>query len=192
MIERIKEWDTQLFLYLNGANTPVLDTVMYWITHRFTWIPLYLLIIVFLLHRYRLQALWILLALIATITLADQVASGFFKPYFGRSRPCYEEAIQALVHVVGGCGGQFGFVSSHSANTFALATFLWLLLGRRYPGIVLFYVWAGLVSYSRIYVGVHYPLDLIGGALVGSISAGLVYAVYFALNRRRKPLAEDV
>lgn len=178
MLEKIKEWDTELFLYLNGLHHPALDTVMYLITSRFFWIPFYVVIVIFLFRQYRMQAFWVVIAIALTITLADQTASGLFKPYFMRLRPCYEASIQQLVHVVKGCGGQYGFVSSHAANTFALATFLFLLLRMSFSYIYLLFIWAILVSYSRIYMGVHYPLDLIGGAIIGIISALLIFYLY--------------
>jgi undecaprenyl-diphosphatase len=178
MLEKIKQLDTEVFLWLNGWHSSFWDDVMFGITYKFTWFPFYALIIYLLARKYRWQAVWMVLALVAIITLADKTASAFFKPYFGRLRPCYEPAIQALVHNVGGCGGQFGFVSSHSANTFALAMALWLLLRKEVKYVGYLFLWALLVSYSRIYVGVHYPLDLIGGAIIGMLQAWIVVALY--------------
>jgi undecaprenyl-diphosphatase len=178
MIEKIKEWDTQLFLMLNSLHTPLMDTAMYWITDRFFWFPFYGLIIFYLIRRYKWQGLWMIITIVLAITLADQIASAFFKPYFLRSRPCYEESIGQLVHLVRGCGGRYGFVSSHASTTFAFAMLMWLLLRNTHSSVSYLFYWAFLVSYSRIYVGVHYPLDLFFGALLGIICALLLYSLY--------------
>lgn len=178
MLEKIKQWDTEAFLFLNRLHTPVMDIAMYWITDRFFWFPFYALIIYFLIKKFKWQGLWMVITIVVTVIIADKVASGLFKPYFARYRPCHEGAIQQLVHVVNGCGGQYGFVSSHSANTFAFAMLMWLLLKETVSYIYYLFFWALLVSYSRIYVGVHYPLDLLGGALIGIICAWIMYALY--------------
>jgi undecaprenyl-diphosphatase len=190
MIEKIKEWDTQLFLLLNSFHTPLMDTVMYWITDRWFWFPFYGLIIFFLIRRFKWQGVWIIVTVIIAITLADQIASAVFKPYFLRKRPCYEEAITQLVHVVRGCGGQYGFVSSHASTTFAFAMLMWLLLRNTLPYISYLFYWAFLVSYSRIYVGVHYPLDLFFGALVGIGCALLMYSLYKLLKIEQRRVKE--
>jgi undecaprenyl-diphosphatase len=184
MLERIKAIDTDVFLWFNGWHNSFWDAVMYGITFKFTWFPFYVVIIYLLARQYRWQAAWMVLAIAAMITLADKTASALFKPYFRRLRPCYEPAIQELVHTVGGCGGEYGFVSSHSANTFGLAMALWLLLRHEVRNVGYLFVWAFVVSYSRIYVGAHYPLDLIGGALVGMAYAWLVVALYQWLTHR--------
>lgn len=184
MLERIKAIDTDVFLWLNSGHTPFWDAVMYGITLKFTWFPFYAVIIYLLARKYRWQAIGMVLAIVTTITLADKTASAWFKPYFRRLRPCYEPAIQQWVHTVGGCGGEFGFVSSHSANTFGLALVVWLLLRHEVRHLGYLFVWAFVVSYSRIYVGAHYPLDLIGGALVGMAYAWMVVALYRWLMER--------
>jgi undecaprenyl-diphosphatase len=178
MIEKIKDWDTELFLFLNSLHTPLMDTAMYWITDRFFWIPFYALLMFFLIRRFKWQGVWMIIATVLAIALADQIASSVFKPYFLRNRPCYEESISQVVHVVRGCGGRYGFVSSHASTTFAFATLLWLLLRNALRNISYLFYWAFLVSYSRIYVGVHYPLDLFFGALVGIVSGLLFYSLY--------------
>jgi undecaprenyl-diphosphatase len=186
MIEKLKEWDTDLFLFLNSLHTPLMDTAMYWITDRFFWFPFYGLFMFFLIQRFKWQGLWMIIATILAITFADQLASAVFKPYFLRNRPCYEEAISQVVHVVRGCGGRYGFVSSHASTTFAFASLMWLLLKNTLPYISYLFYWAFLVSYSRIYVGVHYPLDLFFGALLGIVCAGVIYSLYKLLRIDRR------
>jgi undecaprenyl-diphosphatase len=185
MLETISRLDQALFLWLNGWHHPALDGPMAYITGTATWIPLYALIVGWLgwLHRRRAVAVVVVIAL--AITLADQFASGLMKPLVGRLRPCHQPEIAAQVHTIVGCGGQFGFVSSHAANSFALATLIFLL-GRPYAryrwlGWAMF-GWAALVSYSRIYAGVHYPTDLLGGGAAGAAIAG---ALGWAARRLR-------
>jgi len=182
MLEAIDQLDKTIFLYLNGFHNNFWDIVMEYITSIKFWIPFYLLIIIFLLKEYRISSIYILVAITLTITLCDQFASGLMKPLIERLRPCYNQELMSYVHVVEGCGGQYGFISSHAANTFGLATFLFLLLRSKYKLIWLMFLWAGLVSYSRIYVGVHYPLDILFGGLSGIIWAFLVFKGYILLQ----------
>lgn len=184
MLDAIKQADTAVFLWLNGWHSPFWDVVMHWITFRLTWFPFYGLIIILLARKYRWQAIGLVLTLVTIIVLADKTASAVFKPYFQRLRPCYEPAIQHLVHLVDGCGGQYGFVSSHSANTFGLAMALWLLFRKEVKYLGYLFAWAFIVSYSRIYVGVHYPLDLLIGAIIGMVYAVLVVRIYRWLMQR--------
>jgi undecaprenyl-diphosphatase len=178
MIEKIKEWDTELFLFLNQLHIPMMDMAMYWITDRWFWFPFYALIIYFIIKKFRMQGVWMVLTIIVAVVLADQASSNFFKPYFSRYRPCQEVALQPLVHVVRGCGGQYGFVSSHASTTFSFAMIMWLLVRQTFRYIYFLFAWAAMVSYSRIYVGVHYPLDLFFGSLVGIACALICYMLY--------------
>lgn len=108
-----------------------------------------------------------------------------FKDVFERLRPCHNPNIASLVHVVDGCGGKYGFVSSHASNSFALALFIGLLLRKHYKYFLpLMVFWAALVSYSRIYVGVHYPADILGGAILGSLIGIFVYWLMKKLNAK--------
>ncbi|MES2733612.1 MAG: phosphatase PAP2 family protein [Bacteroidota bacterium] len=157
---------------------------MYWITYKLTWFPFYALIIFLLARKYRWRAIGMVVAIVLVIVLADQTASTLFKPYFQRLRPCHEPALQAWIHIVGGCGGQYGFVSSHSANAFGLAMALWLMFRKALPSVVYLFIWALVVSYSRIYVGAHYPLDLLVGALIGCIYALIVVWLYDLLAKK--------
>ncbi|MBP6977679.1 MAG: phosphatase PAP2 family protein [Bacteroidales bacterium] len=176
--ERIKDLDTDLFLLINGWNSPFWDTVMYWLSDKLIWIPLYLLLIYFLIRYYKKQTLIILLFVGLLIFLSDQSSVQLFKNVFQRPRPCHDPALASLVHTVNGqCGGQFSFVSSHATNHFAIAVFLIPFLGSKwkyFTPLILF--WAAIISYSRVYLGVHYPGDVLGGALLGTV-LGLAVAI---------------
>ena len=182
-MQTLKQLDTHLFLYLNSIHFDWLDPIMGLITRRDTWFPAYLILVIWLIARNRKDAVFQIIAIILAVVLADQMCSSILKPWVARLRPCHEPALQGLVHIVNECGGQFGFCSSHAANGFALATTIYLFFGRSIYTISLF-VWAIIISYSRIYVGVHYPLDLLFGALFGSTFAYLSFISISLLKRR--------
>ncbi len=174
MVETLENLDQELFLYLNEQHNPFWDTVMTTVTNKYFWIPFYVLLIIYLMYRYRRQSLPMLGMAIAAVGLADFVASGIFKPYFARLRPCHDADISGMVNFIQGCGGQFGFMSSHASTAFALAVFFNLILSDRYFIFkIVLVAWAVIVSYSRVYLGVHYPGDIIAGALLGSFLAYL-------------------
>lgn len=174
----IQELDRNLFLFLNSLNSPSFDIIMSTISARLPWVPLYLFMLwMFFRDRGRL-AIVIALFAIAAITISDQVSVHAFKDVFERLRPCREPDLKDLVHTINGkCGGLYGFVSSHATNVFNLAVFTSLLLRRRWYTISIL-VWASVVSYSRIYVGVHYPGDILGGAILGALIGYLIWYAY--------------
>ena len=174
--------DTDLFLFLNGLHTTWLDKVMIAVTQMWVWVPLYLLLIYWTVKQYGKRCWWIFLAVGIVVLCSDQLSAHVCKPLFQRLRPCYNPDLQNLIYLPKGmAGGKYGFVSSHAANTFAVAAFLTPALSnnRNWMGIVL-YLWAFISSYSRIYLGFHYPGDILCGAILG-ILVGLILWKMFQL-----------
>lgn len=175
MIEALITLDEKYFLLLNQAGVDFLDPIMLFITHKFSWTPFYTFLIYLIFKQKKKEGFWIILSVVLLITLADQGSVQLFKNVFERLRPCH--VLEEFRLVTESCGGQFGFISSHASNSFALAIFLGKMLGNKkwFIGLV---IWASLVAYSRIYVGVHYPLDIIGGILWGSFVALVTFNMY--------------
>jgi undecaprenyl-diphosphatase len=184
MIEIITKWDEAAFLWLNSFHSEALDPIVLQLTQTITWIPLYLLVLYQIYLIDPKNTAWILGGVMLTILLSDQVASGLMKPYFERLRPCHDPRWEGMLHLYGRCGGLYGFVSSHAANTFGLATFLTLKLGKKQKAIAWLFLYALVVSYTRIYLGVHYPLDLFFGAVVGVLAAYFSWFCVVVIKRK--------
>lgn len=169
MLEIVNTWDTQLLLFLNSIHSPFFDWLMPIITATKTWIPLYVLVLYVIIKKEKWNALYAILFAVLVIVLADQISVKLFKNVFERFRPSHEPAIRDIIHIVNDYrGGRYGFVSSHAANTFGFATYMALYFSKKWVSLSLF-SWALIVSYSRIYLGVHYPGDILGGALLGML-----------------------
>ncbi len=184
MLEFLNAIDTNIFLFLNSIHSPFWDNIMWWISAKSSWYPFYLFLIGFIILRYKRKSIIIIPAIIILIVLADQISVQCFKNVFQRLRPCREEVLKELIHLVRNkCGGKYGFVSSHAANTFAAASFLSLLFkNKKFTWFIL--IWAAVVSYSRIYLGVHYPGDILGGTLLGiSIGFGVYKLQQYTINK---------
>jgi undecaprenyl-diphosphatase len=181
MMERL---DQQLFLFLNSLNSPFWDKVMHAISSIPIWIPLYLAILVYLGIKYKRKFIIILLFIILAITLSDQISVQLFKNLVQRLRPCHEPALNGLVHLVNNeCGGLYGFVSSHATNSFNVALVSLLFIRKRWFTVSVLF-WASVVGYSRIYLGVHYPGDVLCGALLGSLIGWGIYNLYILTDNK--------
>ena len=177
--------DQQLFLFLNSLHAAWLDPIMIAVSGKLTWIPLYLLIVYLVYRNQQWRGLlWFVVCAGLVVLLADRISVLAFKDIFQRLRPCHEASIADYVYLPSGHkGGLYGFVSSHAANTFGIAVLTALFLQKRWATLLLL-IWALWVSYSRIYMGVHYPGDVLCGAILG---AGIASAIWFAaraLNAR--------
>ncbi|GAB4350266.1 MAG: phosphatase PAP2 family protein [Flammeovirgaceae bacterium] len=191
MLETIKEIDKSLFLWLNGMHTSWSDAIFWNATNLTFWIPFYVLIILFLIKQYKKNVFWVLLGIVLTIIFADQF-SNFCKDFFQRLRPSHEPLLQGVVHLIpmeNGQfyrGGKFSFISGHASNTFAISSFLFFLLKHRFAYVGWIFLWATFVSYTRIAIGVHYPADIICGALAGIFWGWLAYQITKALAQKYK------
>jgi undecaprenyl-diphosphatase len=166
-------WDESIFRIINESHTDMLDSIMIFMSNKFVWIPLYAMLIWKIYHANQKAIKAALLFIVISILWADQISSSILKPLVKRLRPSHVEDFQSWIHLPDGAGGLYGFCSSHAANSFAIALCFYLLTKNKAIGIPLF-MWAGLVSYSRIYLGVHYPLDVITGAFIGLSGALLL------------------
>jgi undecaprenyl-diphosphatase len=187
-VEELLELDKRLLLFLNGWNSPFFDSVMLTLTETFVWTPLYATLIYLVIKIYGKSSIWILLGVALTILLCDRITSGFMKPFFARLRPSHEPSLEGLLHLVNDYrGGLYGFASSHAADTFGVAMFVWLSLKKYYRWIWVVFVWAALMTYTRIYLGVHYPSDILVGALIGMTLGWLSFkGSFYVLNKNKK------
>jgi len=180
MLEHI---DQQVFLYLNSLNSPFWDKVMYIISGQITWVPLYLALLIVLGIKFKRKFVVMLIFIIVAVSLTDQL-SVLIKNSVDRLRPCHEPSLAGLVHLVKGeCGGKYGFVSSHAANSFNVALLSLMFIKKRWFTISII-IWAAIVGYSRVYLGVHYPGDMICGSFLGALIGWSMYRFYDLTNKK--------
>ena len=151
------------------------------------WLPLFAVMVYGIVREFKKESIWIFVGVALTVLFADQITSSIMKPFFERWRPSRDPELGPLVHTVGGyLGGKFGFASSHAANSFGVALFLFLTTKSKVSWVWVMFIWAIIFSYSRIYLGVHYPGDIIVGASVGMFGAWLL-ALLYNRNQNRLP-----
>lgn len=187
MLEFITNIDTRLTLFLNGSDSEMLDAIAVTATKTSTWIPLGILLLYVLMRMKDWKnALLVIMCVAIAITLADQMASGIFKPLVARLRPSHNPELQGVIDLVGDYrGGRYGFFSSHAANTCAVAVFLSLLFRKRIFSIAIC-SWAMVNSWTRLYLGVHYVGDITVGLLWGALVGWMVFRLYRFLTLKVK------
>ena len=174
MLEHIENIDREITIIINNLSHDYLDYIMIFLSNKYVWIPLYIYLI-FLLWKYDKKNFTINIVICSgSVIVADFITSSIMKPYFERLRPCQDNSMLDLINIVSGCGKKFSFASSHASTTFSLATiFFYITRG----DIKLLFLWSLLIGYSRIYLGVHYFLDVIIGFLVGFLTSMVIYRI---------------
>jgi len=184
MLDYLNQLDTEALLAINGLRGSFQDTFWWLVTAKWSSCLLALALVWVLLHQHRRHLLLVLAMLALAILLADQLASGLIKHLVERLRPTHDPSLEGLVHIVNGYrGGMYGFVSSHAANSLAVATLIALIMRHRTVTIALL-SWTALQCYSRVYLGVHYPGDILGGLAVGLLAAWVVWQLMQWIQRR--------
>lgn len=182
MLEKIQQLDTAVLIFVNRTiANPVFDAILPWMRQSILWIPFYLYLIVWGLMNMGKKKWWWVFAAILSVAISDQISSGFIKNTVQRIRPCRDpEVLPQILLRLDHCSGAFSFTSSHAANHFSLAMFVFISLGCVVSPKILrwMFAWAGLISFAQVYVGVHYPLDIIFGTLVGLGSGWLAAKIF--------------
>ncbi|MEJ7780259.1 MAG: phosphatase PAP2 family protein [Daejeonella sp.] len=184
MLEQLNQFDQSLFFAINqGLSNPFFDWLMPHLRNRYFWTPLYLFLLIFFARNYGKQG-WLLLVFMGlAFGFSDYSASSIIKPAFERLRPCNDPEIKADVNSLIACGTGFSFPSSHAANHFALAVFLIIMFYEKWkPIILLGLLWASSISFAQVYVGVHYPGDIMFGALLGGMIGYVMSTILLQLK----------
>jgi undecaprenyl-diphosphatase len=181
LLTQLMAKDHALFYNINGKWTnPFFDSVLPWVRNSNNWIPLYVVLLSFLIYKWGKKS-WKWLALVAlNVTLTDQISSHFFKPFFHRLRPCADPLmINKVKLLLDHCSSGFSFTSSHAANHMGLAMFIAMTMQPYFKKYrYLFFIWAGIIAYAQVYVGVHYPLDILAGAVIGILVGWVISKFY--------------
>ena len=191
-MEALLELDRNLLLYFNEFSSPLFDNFFWVVTSVMIWVPMYAAILYVIVKEQGIKAIIAILALALMVTLCDQISANVFKDGFERLRPSREGANEGLLNIINGYrGGKYGFVSSHATNSFGLAVLTSLLFRYRWYTVFIVF-WAVLNSYSRVYMGVHYPGDILGGLILGSLIGWFVYWLYKKVAVFFMPLHDDM
>lgn len=179
MLHYLIHLDTEILLFVNGHHSPFFDSLMWLISARFYWAPFYALIIFFIFRENKWYGVLTLVFIALAITCTDQ-GSDFIKALVMRPRPTHQPSLAGMLHIVHHYrGGHYGFVSSHASNSFSTLAFLTMFFRKKYKWLrVAIWIWALLIIYSRVYVGVHYPGDVICGAIFGYLVGRIIFFFY--------------
>ena len=181
MFDKLKSLDIDLLIFLNNLGSEQFDFLWLIITNKYTWIPLYIFLIYLHLNsiRLKIRSIFLFFFVIGILILFTDQSSNLSKQFFEILRPCNDESVSRLIRVVKtGCGGLYGFFSAHAANSFAIATFFYFLHSKYYKIGKLLFIWATVVSYSRVYCGVHFPTDIVIGGAYGLIAGYIAFIFY--------------
>lgn len=184
MFETLLQWDQLVFEFINQQFTNgFFDSLMPLLRDKHIWVPVYIFLLAFLWINYKMEGVAVSLFIILAIVISDQTSSSFIKHLVERVRPCNDAAFQDQVRLIVDCGPGYSFTSSHATNHFTLSAILASLFGRRFIWVsIVVYAWAFIISYAQVYVGVHYPLDIVSGALLGIIIGKLVGFLAFTFT----------
>ena len=190
-MEEIILEDKQAMIFLNNLGSSTFDPFWILVSEKWFWIPLYVIFLYFLYKNFNKKSLFYILLFVALgITASDQIAN-IFKFGFERLRPCHDPSLEGLLREVK-CGGKFGFYSAHSSNSFFVATYLTILLGKKIKQLPYFlFVWAAIVAYSRVYLGMHFPGDIIVGAIMGILLAIFFGILAKKVNKKSEVTTQD-
>lgn len=185
MIEQILQYDTELFIFLNSLGTKTWDPFWMAYTTKFNWIPFYAILLYLIYKQIGLKPMIVTIVVAALMILFTDQVTNLFKRGFHRLRPCHlAEMIDGMRLVRSGCGGKYGFFSGHASNSMAAAVFIGFMLKNRFKFILyILLIWAFLMAYSRVYIGVHYPLDIVLGMTFGALSGFAFYKLNLYVMR---------
>jgi membrane-associated phospholipid phosphatase len=181
MFDTLINLDHEIFNFINNtAHHSLLDTILVPWRHKLTWVPAYILLSLVVAKKYGKQSWLIFLLIGLTIALADQASSQWIKKTVMRLRPCRTESLQDQIRILVHCGGGFSFTSSHACNSFAIATQLFLVFKNFWSPkpLYLLFIWAGVVAYAQVYVGVHFPFDVLCGSILGCFLASILHLLF--------------
>ena len=180
-METILQLDFELFRWVNqGLQNDFFDALMPWWRSKFTWVPFYIILIFFMCIKYKLKGFYFIIALVLTVGLSDTISSKVVKKLFERVRPCKNPELKDTTHLLIRCGSGYSFTSSHATNHFAIAFFLLFTFCRRFKFLRLPLIfWASTIAFGQVYVGVHFPFDVIGGAFLGMLIGYFGARIYF-------------